>query len=95
MVFVRHRRAKQGEDAVAGRLYDVTVIAMHRIDHQLERGIDDDARLFGVELLHQLGRTLDVGEQRRDRLALAVDHRRSVWLFGRYADIGNRRCGFR
>ena len=33
MVLVRHRRAEQGEDAVAGRLHDVAVVAMGRVDH--------------------------------------------------------------
>ena len=73
MVLVRDRRAEQREDAVAGRLHDVAVVAMDRVDHQLERRIDDRARLLGVEVLHQLGRALDVGEQRGDRLALAVE----------------------
>ena len=72
MVLVRDRRAEQREDPVAGGLHDVAVVAMHRVDHQLQRRIDDRARFFGVEVLLQLGRALDVGEQRRDRLALAV-----------------------
>jgi hypothetical protein len=55
-------RAEQGEDAVAGRLHDVAVVAVHRVDHQLQRRIDDRSRLLGVEVLHQLHRTLDVGE---------------------------------
>ena len=74
MILVRDRRAEQREDAVAGRLHDVAVVAMHRVDHQLERRIDDRARLLGVEVLHQLGRALDVREQRRDGLALAFEH---------------------
>src|SRR5258708_37374970 len=73
MILVRHWGPEQGEDAVACRLDDVTVIAPHGFDHQLQRRIDDRARLFGVEVLHQLGRTLDVGEQRRHRLALALE----------------------
>ena len=51
MILVRDRRAEQREDAVAGRLHDVTVVAMHGVDHQLERRIDDRARLFRVEVL--------------------------------------------
>jgi hypothetical protein len=80
MVLMRDRRAKEREDAVAGRLDNVPTILMDCIDHQLERGIDDRARLFGIEIAHQLGRALDVGEQCRDRLALALDCRRSVRL---------------
>ena len=37
---MRDRRAEQREDAVAGRLHHVAVVAMHRVDHQLERRID-------------------------------------------------------
>jgi hypothetical protein len=45
---------------------------MHRVDHQLECRINDRARLLGVEVLHQIHRALDIGEQRRDRLAPAL-----------------------
>jgi len=67
------RRAEQRKDSVASRLHDVTAVAPHRLDHQLQCRIDNRARFLGVEVLHQLGRALDVGEQRRHRLALALD----------------------
>jgi hypothetical protein len=35
--------------------------------------IDDRACLLGIKIAHQLGRALDVREQRRYRLALAFD----------------------
>jgi hypothetical protein len=54
MVFVRDGRAEQGENAVAGRLDDVAVVAMRRADHQRERRIDDRARLFGIQVLEQI-----------------------------------------
>ena len=73
MVLVRDRCAKQREDAIAGALHDVTVIPAHRIDHQLQRRIDNRARFLRIEILFKLGRSLDVGEQRRDRLALAFE----------------------
>ena len=73
MVLVRDRRAEQREDAVAGALHDVAVVAADRVDHQLERRIDDRARLFGIEVLFEFGRALDIGEQRGDRLALAFE----------------------
>jgi hypothetical protein len=44
-----------------------------RVDHQLERGVDDRASFFRVKVLLELGRALDVGEQRRDRLAFAFE----------------------
>src|SRR5262245_48130494 len=37
-----------------------------------ERRIDDGAGLFGIEILDQVHRTFDVGEQNRDRLALTL-----------------------
>ena len=73
MVLVGDRRAEQREDAVAGRLHDVAVEVLHRLDHQAQRGIDERLRFFRVDVLHQLGRTLDIGEERGDRLAFAGD----------------------
>ena len=80
MVLMGDRRAEQREDAVAGRLHDIAVVAMHRVDHQLQRRVDDRARLLGIEVAHQLGRALDVGEQRRDGLALAIQALRRLPL---------------
>src|SRR6266851_4964394 len=90
MVLVGDRRPEQREDAVTGGLHDVTVVAMDCIHHQRQRRIDDGARLLRVEVFHQFGRALYIGEQRRDRLALAVDCRRSVRLLWRDTNI---RCG--
>src|SRR5579862_651302 len=73
MVLMRDWSAEQREDAIACGLHDVAVVAAHRVDHQLECWIDDRARFFRIEILLQLGRSLDVGEQRRHRLALAVE----------------------
>jgi hypothetical protein len=72
MVLVRDRSPEEREDAVAGRLHDITVVAMGGVHHQLERGIDHRARLLGIEILHHLGGSFDVGEQRRDGLPLTV-----------------------
>ncbi len=71
MILMRNRRAEQSKDPIAGGLHDVPVVAMHRVDHELQRRVDNGARLLRVEVLHQLHRALDVGEQRRDGLALA------------------------
>ena len=90
MVLVRDRCTEDGEDAVAGRLHDVTVVAMRRVDHQIDRGIDNRACFFRIEPFHQVHRALDVGEQRRDRLALAVDRRRRIRLLRRDANLGSR-----
>jgi hypothetical protein len=40
--------------------------------HEFKRWIDDHAGFFGVDVLHQIHRPLDVGEQCSDRLALAL-----------------------
>ncbi len=68
---MRDRRPEDRENTVAGRLHDVAVVATHRVDHQLQCRVNNRARFLGVEILLQLGRALDVREQRRDNLALA------------------------
>jgi len=98
MVLVGERRAEERKDAVAGALHHITAVAAYGFDHQLERRIDDRARLFGVEVLFELGRTLDVGEERGDGLALAVERRRGIGTLGRDANrwpslIGGGRPG--
>ncbi len=80
MVLVGERRAEQRENSVAGGLHDIAVIPMDRIHHQLERRIHNRARLLGVKVFHQLHRALDVREQRRDCLALALGYFDS-WFF--------------
>jgi uncharacterized protein len=45
MVLVRDRRAEQRENAIAGGLYDVAIVAMDSINHQLQRRIDNRPRL--------------------------------------------------
>jgi hypothetical protein len=72
MVLVSNRRAKQRENPVAGRLHDIAVVAMRRIDHQLERRIDYRACFFGIDVLHQIHRAFDIRKQCRHGLALGV-----------------------
>jgi hypothetical protein len=90
MVFVRDGCTEQREDAVPRRLRDVTAVAMHRLHHKLQHRIDDRARLFGIEIAHQFGRALDVGEQRGDGLALAIRCRRSIQLFRLHPNFRRR-----
>ena len=73
VVFVGQRCAEQREDAVAHGLRHVALVAMDRVHHELERRVDDRARVFRVEVFDEGHRALDVGEQRGDRLAFAVD----------------------
>jgi len=73
MIFVRDRGPEDGENAVPGRLHDITALSVDGFDHQLECGIDNGSRLLRVQVLHdELHRALDIGEQRRDHLALAI-----------------------
>ena len=67
-----HRRAEQGEDAVAGRLDDMAVVAAHRVDHQPKGRIDDRSGFFGIEILLQACRIDDVDEERGDELPLTL-----------------------
>ena len=64
---------------------------MDRIDHQAQSRIDDRARLFRIQFLHQIHRTLDVGEEGGHRLALLVGDviQRP---FGRYANSAIGSC---
>ena len=89
MILVGERSAEHREDAVAGRLHYVAVVAMDRSDHQLQRGIDDGASFLRIEVLLQFGRALDIGKQGGDGLALAVDHRRFRTLEGYANDRGS------
>jgi hypothetical protein len=61
----------------------VAVVTLDGLDHQFQRRIDNRSRFLGVEVLLQLGRSLDVRKQRRDRLALAFCRLRNTRLFGR------------
>jgi hypothetical protein len=70
-------------------LHNKAIVATHRVDHQLERWVDNRARLLRVEVLHQLGRALDVSEQGRHDLALTVSYVRRG-LFGQRANRDRR-----
>ncbi len=65
--------AEERHDAVALDAAHRAFVAMHRIDHRLEAGIEALERLLGVELLDQLHRAANVGEQHRHLLALALE----------------------
>ncbi len=70
MVFVRDRRSKQRKDPVTGGLDHVSVVAPHRLDHELERRIYERAGFLGVEILLQSRGVDDVDEQCSDKFAL-------------------------
>ena len=62
VILVGYRRAEQSENSVARGLDYVAAIAVHRLDHEMQRRIDKRARRFRIELLHQVHRSLDIGE---------------------------------
>jgi hypothetical protein len=92
MVLMGHRGAEQCENSVARRLRNVAAVAMYRLHHKMQHRVDDRARLLGIEVAHHLGRILDVGEQRGDGLALALDCFRGLAL-GRDANARLNRNG--
>ena len=73
MVFVGDRRTEQRHDPVAGELVDEPFEAPHAFGEDLEEALHDRRELLGVELLGQLHRSFDVGEENGDLLALAFD----------------------
>ena len=73
VVLAGERCAEQRHDAVAHDLVDGAVVAVHRLHHPLDDGIEQLARLFRIAVREQLHRALDVGEQNGDLLALAFD----------------------
>ena len=72
VVLVRQRSAEEGHDPVAHHLVDGALVPMHRLHHVLEHGIEQLARLFRIALGQQLHRALEVGEEHRDLLPLAL-----------------------
>ena len=73
VVLVGQRRAKESHDPVAHHLVDGALVVMHRLDHVLEHGVEQALRLLGVAVGEQLHRTLQVREQDRHLLALALE----------------------
>ena len=67
-----NRRAEQGKDAIAQRLRDIALIAMHGVHHELQGGINNRSGFFGIEPFDQRRRAFEIGKQGGDRLALAV-----------------------
>ena len=62
MILMRDGRAEECEDAVTRRLHDIAFVVTDRLDHELERRVDNCSRLLRVEVLHQLRRAFDIGE---------------------------------
>ncbi len=73
MIFVGDGGAEEGEDAVAQRLRDITVIAMHGVHHDLEGRVEGGARFFRIDSFDEGHRALEIGEEHGDGLALALE----------------------
>ena len=73
VILVGERRAEERHDAVAHYLVDSALVAMDRLHHPLEHGVEELARLLGIAVGEQLHRALEVGEEHRHLLALAFE----------------------
>ena len=75
VILVRKRRAEERHDPVAHHLVHRALVAMHRVHHVREDGIENLARFLGIAVGEQLHRSLQVGEEDGDQLALALQRR--------------------
>jgi hypothetical protein len=75
MVLVRDPRAEQRHDAVAQDLVDRTFVTVHRVHHHAECSVQDAPGVLRISVLDQRERTLHIGEQHGDLLALAFQSR--------------------
>ena len=67
------RRAEERHDAVAHHQIHGALVVMDGVHHPLQDGIENRARLFGIAVGEQLHGALEVGEEDRDLLALALE----------------------
>ena len=77
VVLVGERRAEERHDPVAHDLVHRALVAVDRLHHPLEHGVEELARLLGIAVGQQLHRALEVGEEHGDLLALAFE--RGSW----------------
>jgi hypothetical protein len=73
VVLMGERRTEQRHDPVAHDLVDSTLVVVHCFHHAFEHRVEDLARLFRVALREQFHRTLQIGEQHSDLLALTFN----------------------
>jgi hypothetical protein len=70
MILVGDRRTEKGHDSVAHNPVNGTLVAVDRLDHAFEHGVEELLGGLGVAAGKQLHRTLDIGKQHGDLLAL-------------------------
>src|SRR5262249_16510151 len=73
MILVRDRRAEQRHDAVAHHLVHGALVVVDGLHHVFENGIEKLPRLLGIAIGEQLHRPLEIGEEYRDLLSLALE----------------------
>ena len=71
VVLMRHRRPKQGHNAIAQHLVHGAFVAVHGLHHQVQGRVEEVPGRFRVEAGNQLRRAFDIGKQHGDLLALA------------------------
>jgi hypothetical protein len=72
VILVRQRRAEQRHDAVAHDLVHRALVAMDGLHHVLEHWVEDLARVFGIAVGEEFHRSLQIGEQDGNVLALSL-----------------------
>jgi hypothetical protein len=76
MILDGERRAKEGHDPVAHNPVHGALVAVHGLDHAVEHRVEQELlRGLGVAVGKQFHRTLDIGEQHGDLLALTLEGR--------------------
>jgi hypothetical protein len=73
VVLVGHRRPEEGHDPIAHHLVDSALVVMNGFHHAFEHRVENLAGLLGVPVGQELHRTLEVGEEHGDLLALAFE----------------------
>ena len=63
---------EQRHDPVTHHLVDESVVLMDRRHHELEHGVEQRAGFLGIARRQELGRVLEIGEEHRHVLALAL-----------------------
>jgi hypothetical protein len=73
VILVGQGRAEEGHDPVAHDLVHRALVAVDRLHHSLEHGVEELPSFLGVSVCQQLHGSLQVGEEDRDLLPLALE----------------------
>ena len=73
VVLVRQRRAEERHDPVAQHLVHRALVAVDGLHQPFQDGVEQTPRLLRIAVSQELHRPLQVREQHRDLLALALD----------------------